>query len=135
MNFDGFEALDLDANLESGEGARAALVGPYWMKVRRAGGSNKAYARAMQKKLADYQPLIAKGELPDDVWDRLRMEVFAETIVVAWNFQSGGQPVPFSPQNVLAFFKRYPEGFRIVEQEAASLDAFRRKATDDAAKN
>lgn len=96
------------------------------IRLLRAGGSNKAFQRVLQKKLLPYRPQLNRGEdLPTEVLDQIFKETYSETVVIDWDVMSStGAPVDCIPENVLAFFERFPEiwqDMRIIASNRASF--------------
>jgi len=93
--------------------------------LARAGGTNRAYAVAMEKIQRKYEKLINAKMLSDAKSAEILAEVYADTIVLNWetntdeaiedkpeNWKQGiefEEIEPFNRENVIAAFKRWPE--------------------------
>lgn len=136
MQFDGFDAYDMDENLEAGEGVRVEYDDGRAFVLHRAGGANKKFARVMQAKTKPHTRKIQAGTMPDSVADRLLAEVYAESVIIGWDgITAGGKPVPFNTDNVVAFLLAKPEVFTAIQRDAQDLSVFRRAENEAAAKN
>lgn len=132
IKFDGFDAYQMDENLESGEGVRVEYDDGRAFILHRAGGSNRKYSRLLLARTKPHQRKIDIGALPDAIGDRIMRECYADAIIVGWDgITSGGNPVPFTRENVLAFLEQEPEVFRAIQRDAADLSIFRREQQDD----
>lgn len=58
---------------------------PYFrVKVRRAGGANKRFAKTQERILKPVRRLAEQGNLPDDIARQKMAEIYTEAIIVAW---------------------------------------------------
>lgn len=126
LKFDGFDAYEMDENLESGEGVRVEYDDGRAFILHRAGGSNRKFGRLLQAKMKPVQRRVETGTLPDSVAERILRDCYAEAVIVGWDgITAGGKAVPFSKENVLAFLEQQPEVFRAIQRDANDLALFR----------
>ena len=94
------------------------------VKLARAGGSNKRFARVLEAKTKPYRRAIDTETMSNSVADRLNKEAFSEVLVTGWevrevdedgnhkgwkpgieNSDPEGDLLPFTAENVLAVFQ------------------------------
>ena len=111
--------------------------GDFKIKVARAGGSNAAFQKALTSKIRPYKRQLDAGTIPDDVAEKLFLEVYAESVVLGWEgvTDEDGKPLPFSKENAVKLFSDLPDLFRGVQNQAAAISNFRAEVTEDTIKN
>ena len=131
IQFDGFDHLKTDPNLEIGEGIDVDFENGVIITIRRAGGRNVAYSQALTKRI----PKKNRKLLPEE--DRRMMaEVYAESIVIGWQgVTANGELVPFSKENVVKLFLAIPDLFQEIATQANNLDNFLIEASEETEKN
>ena len=136
MQFDrtGLESYITDEANES-EGVWLKFPGDRRIKILRAGGANKRYARIFQQAIKPYKRQLDRGSLDADVSDRIMREVYAKTIVVGWMgiHDADGNTVAFSQGNVIEFFTAFPEIFTDVIDCAGEMANFQEHEVAEAA--
>lgn len=122
-----------DARLEAegvwvdlGEGAR--------IKVARAG--NPANRKMLQRMMEKHRVTLRSRNLPEDVLERITIQVMAETILLGWeNIEERGEPVPFSVENAERLLGAYRDFRDQVAALAADMALFRGESEEAAQKN
>jgi len=121
--------------------------GSFRIKVARAGGSNVAFAKAVEEKTRPYRRAIDQGVMDAKVGERLLAESFAEAVVLDWKVKDdkdelvSGMHSPdgtiqeFTKEAVVQTFLDLPELFAQVQNETAKLGNFRRDQLKEEAKN
>ncbi|HOK44370.1 MAG TPA: hypothetical protein PLK67_00460 [Bryobacteraceae bacterium] len=111
--------------------------GDFKIKIARAGGANVAFQKALASKIRPYKRQIDAGTIPDDVAEKLLLDVYAESVVLGWEgvTDEKGKPLPFSKENVVKLFSDLPDLFRDVQNQAAAISNFRAEVTEDTIKN
>lgn len=111
--------------------------GDFKIKVARAGGSNTAFQKALTAKVRPYKRQLDAGTIPDDVAERLFLDVYAESVVLGWEgvTDENGKPLPYSKENAVKLFTDLPDLFRDVQNQAAAISNFRAEVTEDTIKN
>ena len=111
--------------------------GDFKIKVARAGGANAAFQKALAAKVRPYKRQLDAGTIPDDVAEKLFLDVYAESVVLGWEgvTDENGKPLPFSKENAVKLFSDLPDLFRDVQSQAASISNFRAEVTEDTIKN
>lgn len=114
--------------------------GDFKIRIARAGGANKRFARLLEAKTKPYMRAVKTDTLDMDTQVRLLREVFAETVVTGWQVKKtvDGKEVwadevevapgvyeAFSPASVLKAFVALPNLFTDVQQQANSFAIFR----------
>lgn len=117
------------------------------IRIARAGGANKAYQKALEEKTRPFRKAIQAEVMEDDKAMAIFHEVYADTIVRAWETRneagelvSGiedeqGNLQPFNRENVIATFQKLPDLFDQVREDAAKSALFRQHLMEVAAGN
>jgi len=131
-----YDKFSTDADVESkglvidyGDGIR--------LRIARAGGSNKAYLRAVEKLSRKYRQQIQLDIISGDESAELFREIYAETIVLGWEGVTDreGKAVPFSRDACIKLFEDLPDLFDDVFRQARRMDLFRSFTNEADAKN
>lgn len=111
--------------------------GDFKIKVARAGGANAAFQKALASKIRPYKRQLDAGTIPDDVAEKLFLDVYAEAVVLGWEgvTDENGKPLPYSKENAVKLFSDLPDLFRDVQNQAAAISNFRAEVTEDTIKN
>lgn len=111
--------------------------GDFKIKVARAGGANSAFQKALTAKIRPYKRQLDAGTIPDDVAEKLFLDVYAESVVLGWEGMTdeNGNPLPYSKENAVKLFSDLPDLFRDVQNQAAAISNFRAEVTEDTIKN
>lgn len=111
--------------------------GDFKIKVARAGGANAAFQKALAAKVRPYKRQLDAGTIPDDVAEKLFLDVYAESVVLGWEgvTDENGKPLPYSKENAVKLFSDLPDLFRDVQNQAAAISNFRAEVTEDTIKN
>ncbi len=111
--------------------------GDFKIKIARAGGANAAFQKALTSKIRPYKRQIDAGTIPDDVAEKLFLDVYAEAVVLGWEgvTDENGKPLPYSKENAVKLFSDLPDLFRDVQNQAAAISNFRAEVTEDTIKN
>ncbi len=120
--------------------------GDFAVRIARAGGANKNYTRILEKKTAPYRRAIESGVLPKERMETILMEVFAESVVLAWFVGEGDERKPgiempdgkvaeATAANIAAVFKDTPDLFWDLHEQASKIAVFRRAAVEEEGKN
>jgi hypothetical protein len=131
-----YDKFGTDADVESkgividyGDGVR--------IRVARAGGSNKAYLRAIEKLSRKYRQQIQLDIISGDESAELFREIYADTIVLGWEGVTAkdGTPIPFSKTACVKLFEDLPDLFDDIFRQARRMDLFRSFVAETDAKN
>ena len=132
-----YDLFATDPKAEAEEGLVLDYGGFGRITIRRAGGANKAFARALESRLRPYRRQMQAGTLDEAVAERLLAEVYAETVLLGWDGITGrdGQDIAFTPQAAAQLLTDLPELFRDVQEQAQKAANFRAAELADSAKN
>jgi len=108
-----YDKFRVDTDLES----KGVILdyGDFRVTISRAGGTNKAFDKCIEKKTKPYLRAIQTETMSEKVAQRLLREAFAETIIVNWELPGdeegqwvrgiedpeSGEVLEFSPDEVL----------------------------------
>jgi len=127
--------------------------GSFRIRIARAGGANKKYAKVMEAKSRPHRRALAANTMHEDVAMDILYQAYAESIVVGWTVKSqeeknedkdvwvsaiegkDGKNISFTPENVVATFKALPELFIAVKDAAEQAATFRVDDLEQEAKN
>lgn len=108
--------------------------GDFWIKIARAGGSNKKYAKTMERKTEKYRRAIELNKLPDEKFLELFIEIYAEAVVLDWGGEGmvdeNGAPIPCTREKVIEVFTQYPDLFSAVSKDAQRLELFQQQDSE-----
>lgn len=127
-----FELFETDhAREQEGVDIRFGKYGS--ITVRRAGGTNSMYQASLARHSEPYRDLLkVKAKKPDaktiKILRDVQMHAFVETVVLGWAFvDRQGKAMEFSQKNCFAIFKKMPDLFDQVLDEASSVANFQAK--------
>lgn len=106
--------------------------------MKRAGGLNVEYRKALTEKMEPHQRTLKLGqELADCVASGLLAQAMAETVILDWEgvTNAQGKPLPFTVENCVKVFTDLPEFFLQVRFDADNRAHFALDAQDEDAKN
>lgn len=130
-----YTQFETDAALET-EGV-VLDYGEFRIRIARAGGANKKFAKVLEAKLKPYRRQIANDTLDEEVARRIQIEAYADAIVLGWDDMKGrdGKPLAFSRDNCIRLFNDLPDLFADVREQSAKVALFRREEIEEAAGN
>ena len=107
------------------------------IRIRRAGGANKEYIKAIERLSRTHRFQIQTGRLSIDESRQIMAEVYANTIVLGWEGVKGpnGEEILFSKENCLKLFTDLPDLFADVQAQADNAAFFRVNIDEADAKN
>lgn len=154
--------FNTDPALESMTGV-PVFIGDWGFKTKRAGGSNKAFSARMTILRKPYERLLSAKPGPNDealviqqqdIMQKLLIRASAEKLLLPeWegvtmadlyaSLEDGSMPegmtasdpAPFSVENAVQLFTRFPESFDEFFGEASKMGNFRRQLVQDQAGN
>ena len=111
--------------------------GDFAIRVARAGGSNKKYAKALHTKMKPHRKAFQSGTLDAKIGNRIMAEVYAETIILGWAgvVDADGNEMVFNKENCIKLFTDLPELFNQVIADAENFRLFKEEEEEDIAKN
>lgn len=126
--------------------------GAFRVKLRFAGGANKAYLSLLETTMKPYRRAIDQGLLPPERLQALLQEVFSKTMVAAWqiaiidaetgevSWKDGieakdGTILPVTPENIIATFRNLQSLFTDLIEQGSKTANYRLATLEDDAKN
>lgn len=140
-----YEAFKSDSDLE-----RKGVVinyGKFRVTIARAGGSNKAYQKELERRTRPYMRALRNGIMDDEVAEQLMKEVYSSHIVLDWevlqedgSWVSGiegpdGELLPVTKENILLTFNNLDDLYEDIKAQANRAALFRASLREEAAKN
>lgn len=106
---------------------------PIRIKVARAGGANKAFAKALEKATKPYRKALQSGMMSNEQADKLYREVFVDTVVLGWENVQGpdGKELPFTRENALQLFQDLPDLFADLREQVNNVALFREEVMEE----
>jgi hypothetical protein len=110
--------------------------GDFRVKLARAGGRNRDFARVLNLKTKPYKRAIQTETMDNKVAERIMLEVYAETVIRGWETQvdgewvSGltnkeGELIPFNQENVRKALTDLPDLFADLQSQAQDATLYR----------
>ena len=111
--------------------------GDFAIRIARAGGSNKKYAKSLMKHLKPHRKAYSTGTLDPKKQDAILARVYAESVVLDWAnvVDRDGKIMEFSVENCVKLLTDLPELFRQIVQDAENYHNFKEVETEEIAKN
>ena len=131
-----YEAFETDADME--KNGIWLDYGDFKFRVARAGGANKRYQKRMEALTRPYRRAIQTETLATGKADELIMQAFAQTVVLAWEGvtdKETGEVIPFSSEACLKLFKKLPDLFVDVRDQASKWNLFKKDVLETDSKN
>lgn len=107
------------------------------IKVRRAGGANKDFTKALERASKPLKRVIQSGNLSAEAADDLYRPVFVEHCVVGIEGleDEKGEPLEPTKANLLALFVKLGEWYNDVREQANQLSVFQAAEREADAEN
>lgn len=111
--------------------------GDFRFRVARAGGANKEYQKALERKTRPFKRAIQADAFTNDQAIAVLREVYAETVILGWEgvTDESGKPMEFSRENALKLFNDLPDLFSDLMQQANNSALYREQLRGEDAKN
>lgn len=143
----------MDANLE--QDGIWIDYGTARIRIARAGGNNKKFAKVLDTKTKPYKRAIVAGMLDAEKSNAILREVYADAVILKWETNTGteAEPVwepgilpedlgcegetllPATKENIVKVLAELPELFTDLIAQASSATLFREELSSDIAKN
>ena len=107
------------------------------IKLARAGGKNRKFAKVFEKKTRPHRRRLETMTAKEGLAEKLLIETFATTVVLDWKniTDKDGSPWPFSKANCIQLFTDLPDLFAEIREEAQRMDNFQNVQTEEDEKN
>lgn len=121
--------------------------GDFRIRIARAGGANKKFAKILEAKMKPYRRQADNGTLQEDIANNVLIESYAEGVVLGFEvkvgenqYESGvpqedGTVKPYSVDAVKGIFHSLPDLFADVQTQARQMALFREQEVDEDIKN
>lgn len=111
--------------------------GTFAIRIARAGGANKAYAKALMKHLKPYRKAIQAGTIDPKKQQALMAEVYAESVILGWAnvTDAEGNVMEYTRENVVKLLTDLPELFNQIISDAENFRLFKEVEAEEIAKN
>ena len=105
--------------------------------IARAGGSNKSFAKEMEKLTKPFRRQIQNGTLPDKTADIILKKAYAKHIILDWDgvVDDKDNPIPCTEENIIRLFDDLPDFFNDIQEQSRSASLFRDEEIEESAKN
>lgn len=143
-----YELFETDEKLEQ-EGIWADY-GEFRVKLAHAGGTNKKFSNLLNAKMKPYERLLAAGTMDEEVAAQIMREVYAKTIILAFEVKKvnqndvtyvpgvpskSGEVFPFCEEQVIRICKELPKLFTDLQRTANDFANYRTLAMEETIKN
>lgn len=125
-----YQAFETNKDLESSgielDYGKNSKGEPIRIKIARAGGANKRFAKVLDRLLRPYKRQLANDQLSDDVAKEVMIQAYADSVVLGWEGVEDrqGNPMDFTRENVVKLFTDLPELFLDVQQQSQKAALF-----------
>lgn len=105
--------------------------------IARAGGKNKAFAKALEKETKPFRRQIMNNTMPDKTSNAILRRVYAKHIVLNWEgvVDQDGNPIPCTEENIIKVFEELPDFFIDIQEQSRNIALFQDEEIEEAAKN
>lgn len=138
MSKDIFELFTTDKDLE--QKGIALEYGKTTFIIARAGGANRKFSSALERKMRPYRSAINTGTMDDELAERLLAEAYAEAVILAWDGvpnreATDGAELEFTKENVVAVLLELSDLFRDIQEQSMKIANFITAGTEEDAKS
>lgn len=111
--------------------------GSFQIKVARAGGSNVAFAKTIERLTKPYKFALENGTMDHKLQMKLLARAFAESVILGWEgiVDESGKPLEYSPDNAEKLLTDLPDLFQDIQSQTMKASLFKQALLDRAAKN
>lgn len=132
-----YDLYKTDSSKEREKGVEIEFPGGATIWVRRAGGSNTQFSKALDAVMKPYRRQIQQGILEDGKANELEARAYARGVIIDWSGVTGpdGKEMECTEENIVQLFTDLPDLFTEVKQQANDLANFRSQEQEADAKN
>lgn len=111
--------------------------GEFKIKIARAGGANKNFAKCAEKLSRPYRRAIQTGMISVDKAEEILLQVYAKSVILDWEdvTDENDKKLDFSEENVIKVMTDLPDLFNDIKNQASSPEIFRENIPEQDAKN
>ena len=104
---------------------------PVKIRVARAGGANKRFAKILEEESEPYRRAIETGQMDGRVADEVMQRVYARAIVLGWENveDENDEPMECTFDNVMKLFNDLPDLWHDLRTQAGKNALYRKNAT------
>jgi hypothetical protein len=120
-----FAMFDSDADLEV-NGVWLDYGSEQQIKLARAGGANEKFKRLLTAAMKPHKRLMEAEQMPDDLAESVMRTVYAKAVLLDWRgvTDMDGADLPYSYDNVMDVFVKFPAFFQDVIEQSGKLALF-----------
>lgn len=106
--------------------------GEFKLLIARAGGHNRAYMQTAEAVMRPYRRQIQLDMLAPEKSEELMMTIFARSVMRGWEgiTDDEGEPLPFTVENCVDLFTKFPDLFADVREVANRIALYRVAETE-----
>jgi hypothetical protein len=111
--------------------------GDFQIKIARAGGSNKKFARILTTRLKPYRRQMDTDTMDEGIAQKIMIETYADSVILGWTGvkDSEGNDMEFNRENVIKLFTDLPDLFMDVRSQSDKMALFRSMEIESDVKN
>ena len=131
-----YKTFKTDTSVET-QGAWVDYDDGVSIRVARAGGSNKAYLKEVEKAYRKHRRGIDLETIGRDVLRKIMIEVYAKTVILDWKgvTDADGKELVFNQENVKKILTDLPDLFDDLQTMAGKQALFLAAEVEDQTKN
>lgn len=106
-------------------------------RVARAGGNNKAYNRALERRTRPHKRAITAGTLDEKQAEAMLLDVFIDTVLLGWEGveDQQGDIIPYSKQAARQLMQDLPDLYTDLREQTNSYALFQQDIEAGVVKN
>lgn len=106
---------------------------PATFLIARAGGSNIAYQKALDRETRHLRRALATDNVSMDTMNRINRKVFIETCLLGWENMTGkdGKELVLTKANAETLFTDLPDLYNDLVRQASTVGLYRASAEED----
>lgn len=95
------------------------------IKLKRAGGSNKAFNESYEKAMKPHRFNMVRGKIDDETIRKININLYAKHIITDWKgIKEDGVEVPFSAEKFIEYATEFPEWWTEIVLAATEITNF-----------
>jgi len=132
-----YDLYQTDQKKERDNGVEVEFPGGVKLWIRRAGGNNVAYEKALDEVMKPYRRQLQQGLLDEGKARELEARVYARGVIINWEgvTDESGAKMDCTEENIVKLFTDLPDLFVEVKQQATDIANFRVEQREADAKN
>lgn len=126
--------FETDKNVER-EGVILEYSPGVEVKIARAGGANKKFAKIMTKLARPYRRAIQTNSISEEILTGMFITAYAKTIILSWkgftkdlithDDADANTPLDFNQENIEAVLREQPDLFQDIQTSSENIALFR----------